>query len=191
VALFRRGAVEFDHEKFLYDDWHIPQYFSRTPLPQNASKSLGVHISLPKGQHVENTKVPMEHKDSVEKAVRIAFSKCRQIEGDENSYVLKALGLKDYMEGDKVLFDYEYVRRCIHDSVPVTLSLVPRPAPTEYTPEVDLVLCISLELILPFLRLLLTLIVGFLPVFHLKRSLLCPSLKWLSPSKSRFLEWIM
>jgi len=138
VHQYRREAVEHEHECF--QDWHMPQFFSKAPLPQtpDGKDTILVHVNLPKPQPIDNTKVPMGPKDTVDKAIRIAFSKMKgEGLGDETHYVLKAEALRDYMEADRVLYDYEYVRQCIRDGVQVTLSLVRRPEPIEWNPEHD------------------------------------------------------
>jgi len=142
VHNFRRQAVEYDHT-MLFQEWHIPQNYSRIPLPglgKGEDKTILVHVNLPKVQPIENTKVPITMKDTVDKAIHMAYSKCKAATelGPENQYVLKAEGLQDYMRGSRSLFDYEYVRQCVRDGADVKLSLVKCPDVQEWNPDVDL-----------------------------------------------------
>eukprot|EP00808_Paulinella_micropora_P029692 g29303.t1 len=145
VHQYRREGVEMinSFRTNCFSDWHMPEYRCPSmPLPTLQDKTVLVHVNLPKIQPIENTKVPMQPKDTVDKAVDMAFSKCGKAEGlgDKSNYVLKAEGHQDFMSGSNFLWDYEYVRVKLREGKPIRLTLVKRPDPHDNTEaKVDLV----------------------------------------------------
>src|SRR5687767_14541295 len=51
------------------------------------------------------------------------------------SQVLKATGLREYMEGSRQMQTYEYYRQCRHDTVEMDFVLMAKPAPIPIPPE--------------------------------------------------------
>jgi hypothetical protein len=74
--------------------------------------------------------------DTVSKAIRLLWGKCKNGSGmgQETDYVLKAQGLKEYLEGEQLFFNYAYVRQCIRDGKEIELSMVKRPLPPTPAP---------------------------------------------------------
>eukprot|EP00457_Paulinella_chromatophora_P000957 gb/GEZN01000959.1/.p1 GENE.gb/GEZN01000959.1/~~gb/GEZN01000959.1/.p1 ORF type:complete len:1100 (-),score=179.27 gb/GEZN01000959.1/:106-3405(-) len=143
VDQYRREAIDTfsSLQANGFTAWHMPEYKCPTmPLPTLQEKTLMVHVNLPKVQPIKNTKVPMGPKDTVEKAIDMAFSKCGKAEGlgDKTTYVLKAEGHQDFMTGTNFLWDYEHVRVSMRDGKPIRLSLVRRPEPTEHIENVEM-----------------------------------------------------
>ena len=51
--------------------------------------------------------------------------------GDPSQYILKVVGLEEYMYGSEILYNYETVRGCLRNLHDLELSLVRRPTPSD------------------------------------------------------------
>ena len=49
--------------------------------------------------------------------------------------MLKAAGFREFMEGPRKMFTYEYIRQCLHDCVEMDFLLLLRPTPIVISPE--------------------------------------------------------
>jgi len=132
---YRAAAAKVPHQDYEFKAWHIPEYLSEFPLPPDSSTITCV-VSLPV-EHKENeamthTRIQVGAEDKVSHAIHQAYIKCQgRGLGPESEFVLKAVGLNDFMTGDRVLFEYEYVRHCVRDGVELKLALVQRPKTLE------------------------------------------------------------
>ncbi len=139
ISIYRSTAIKTNHREHQYREWHCPQYLSDFPLPPH-EKTIFCVVRLPEGANpaMAHTRLPITPQDTVSKAIRLLWGKCKNAVniGVETDYVLKAQGLKEYLEGESLFFNYAYVRQCIRDGKEIELSMVKRPQPPPPAPIV-------------------------------------------------------
>lgn len=136
VELYRASAIRVPHHEYEFKDWNCPQYFSSFPLPPNI-RTVSVSIKLPdlgQGEALQQTKLSVGERDTVNQCVAASLSKATKSPVDVNQWCFKGIGMRDYMLGDRPLFDYEAVRYCIRDGLEIKLALVRRPQPEPWPP---------------------------------------------------------
>eukprot|EP01006_Ploeotia_vitrea_P036247 TRINITY_DN66000_c6_g18_i1.p1 TRINITY_DN66000_c6_g18~~TRINITY_DN66000_c6_g18_i1.p1 ORF type:complete len:1249 (-),score=825.13 TRINITY_DN66000_c6_g18_i1:300-4046(-) len=139
VAGYRAAAAAVSHSDSAFSDWHFPQYFSDFPVPKDKKKKLGLTglVRLPPGadRTMTHTRIHITEDNTVMDAIQQVFKQFRKLQGDNSAlgppddYVLKANGLRDFMDPSNKLFNYEYVRSCMRDHDPVDLIMMKRPVP--------------------------------------------------------------
>jgi hypothetical protein len=119
----------------------MPQYFSDNPLPPMQEKTITCTVRLPEGANpaMVNTKVPITSQDTVNKAIHMLWGKCKNglNIGVESDYVLKAVGFREYLEGENPIFSYAFVRQCIRDAKEIELAMVKRPTANPAVSQAD------------------------------------------------------
>lgn len=133
----------------VFNDWYVPEYFSETPLPvQNplAAKPVQVHIKLLVRDYNPNKAethivISITKRDTVGEAIEQALLKSGMHQEETPKYVLKSLGLAEFLRPSKLFFSYAYVRQCIRNGETIKCTLMKKPE-TEPLPanEYDLAL---------------------------------------------------
>jgi hypothetical protein len=132
-------AHTHSHAAQWYTNWDFPEYLSTAPLPTHA-KTLACEVRMaappdpeivpnapqPRRDAVTVTKIGVGVNDRCEKLIAKATAKFG-LNGSVSDYALKVSGRKEYMDGRRLLFQYDHVRKCIRDSKQLTLMLVHRP----------------------------------------------------------------
>jgi hypothetical protein len=129
VDQFRAEAVRFPHSEFEFRDWHLPHYFSTLPLPPGVKSYTGI-IKLPVSDNapITSTRINITETETVKNAIRSSLAKIK-LEQQSEDYVLKGQGVRDYMYGEHLLMEYEYVRSAIREGAELKLQLVRKPTP--------------------------------------------------------------
>lgn len=120
------------HGEFLYPDFHFPRFYSHSPLPMSHLAPISCDVTLCEDLFklfgTKSIRLQLKANDTANAVIEDILSKSPD-HVDLEKYVLKGLGLEDYMDGDEIMFFYEYVRQCLRRRVTVNLVL------TEYPDE--------------------------------------------------------
>lgn len=117
----------------VFNDWYVPEYLSEAPLPASA-RSAQVFIKLLTRESSSSANkaethlvVSITNKDTVGEAIEQALLKSG-MHGDETpKYVLKSLGLAEYMRPARLFFSYAYVRTCMRNGDAIKCTLMKKP----------------------------------------------------------------
>jgi hypothetical protein len=141
---YRAAAVNFPHAEYQYNDWHIPQYIGNFPIP-SSHKAVSCNIKLPSSNNSSNQiiKITASLADTVADIISRVISNYNEAVHQEvefldefgSEYVLKVIGLNEYLEGCKALSSYEYVRSCVRNAVNCEFFMIAKPPPIEFSAQ--------------------------------------------------------
>jgi hypothetical protein len=138
VDAYRKAASTVSHAPMQWRAWHAPQYFSNTPLPTSEGIMCKVTYPGAAAGAAKHTTLKFGGRDTTASVIAAACVKFHISTSDVGTYVFKANGLLDYMDGSAVLLSYEHVRLTVREGLPLVLALVKRPVdPATVAPAVE------------------------------------------------------
>ncbi|GAB5356900.1 hypothetical protein AAMO2058_000328200 [Amorphochlora amoebiformis] len=119
-----------------YRDWHCPKNYSNQPLPPTASGSFDADILLPDGCVKTKTKRRISPDTTCKRVIHDlynirAISRSLEALGRPDEFCLKAVGFNDYITGNDILFNTEYVRERLRYRRPVQVVMIKVPKKTQ------------------------------------------------------------
>lgn len=134
-------ATTKTRKAYEYSSWHMPEYFSESPLPLGV-KSVPCVVRLPAelasahsdGALMQASKISATYKDTVGDCIDKALASCEGV-SDDGRWVLKAQGLSEYLRNDRIFFDYSFVRREVREGRELKMTLLKLPTKFEDEPN--------------------------------------------------------
>lgn len=123
----------------VYQEWHMPQYFSDLPLPSSflAGKIIvQINVRIPTKREPQKIKIHITKNTTVIEAIETAYEKYKNNLGDAmtlpaDDLVLKIVGAEAFLTGKNMVLDYEDIRRELRQQKSLDLQLMASPQPVE------------------------------------------------------------